>query len=212
VRIGDFHVARVRALWLDAAHKRPRQSRETTREPLPVLGNCLFRDTAFTIDFRARNIVFHRTGFGLERRSARHDDYLLDLKWAMRAGDELGKPAIEGTLSRHHALIMLDTGCSGGAISEALRRRIGSTRVSTRTAETAAGRWPVRMVSGLHGTVAGCDLRGDFAVSASGFGADAALGYDFMHNFRVTFDYPHGKVLLEPYPDFLATKHTHRMR
>jgi len=168
-----------------------------------ILGIYTFKNVTLTIDYAKRTLTLYPTSYDVSKRKHRPQDILLDLNFC---GDAIAYSpeflTVHGKLEGQEVDFVLDTGnvSDGILMSPRLRLKLKSVPVGSPPTQqyVMAGHNSLEFTRPLHwnlgqaeGNLPGVtiEMRKDW---------DALIGYQFLKNYRVTIDYPHRKLLLEP--------------
>jgi predicted aspartyl protease len=203
IRLGDYEILNARTFssvlpnMRSTSHSSPSKQMDFPWSFTGV-GNEVFRDRVLTIDYEKQMIVLREKTYDITKKRLRPTDRLLNFTWAKTAGDQIGRPVVEGKMEGRSIHIMLDTCVGGVAISTDLYRSIGGNRKLVKTQfSTHLGPTKGNNVNKMIGSIAGIMFGGEFGVCDFNVPLEAAVGGAFLKHFRVTFDYARNKVLLE---------------
>jgi hypothetical protein len=211
LQIGDYK------LWniLGAAAKTGKQDAKPTSftDRPGQIGNLAFQQVVLTIDYPKQELVLRQPTYDFSSQPRGKQDMVFEIP-PDAENDFVTLPVIRGVIEGRPARILLDTGWAGHDIglTEAFRREIQPTlakeypgdRSEKIGRKMANGRTPVERLPNVQFTLgdkpAWNVLCPAIVVARIFTHVDAVIGPEVLGDFRVTIDYPHRKVLLEPPP------------
>lgn len=189
----------------------------TPADGVPLLGNALFSLAVMTIDYQKKTPTFHAPTYNFTKQARLPTDKILEMGWTSHSDDSptrqqvIGWPVIRARTEGKPFWRMIDTGWEGtelGLTTEFFRQlprnQQGAQQKSV--GHFAYGISVVRQEKSLtfqipvlqrHVPPVVLTEKGWIVKLLSG-GA-GIVGTTLMQRFRITLDYPHRRVLLEPY-------------
>ena len=192
----DIPTVAVGEMKLTAPSKTTRLILKTVTSPAPILGASAFQNVVLTIDYCKKEIIIRSLAYDVARLPRQPHDLLLKPEWPNGF-----LPVLHGSLRGLPARFGLDTGCSGMPISTRFAGRLPTSLQAGMTSMNINGSSvSVPRLRPLPGKLEGLHFIDDYPTAASiPTNVDALAGTGFLPNYRVTFDYSRGNLLLQPY-------------
>jgi hypothetical protein len=212
LKLGDCAVRNARASLLNTSDSASSQYSDFNKHTV-LVGTRVLKDMVVTIDYKTSELILRDGAYDCSAQKP-SDAILTQFRLANHGVSGYGLPVVTANIEGKPAQLILDTGFVGAAF--ALQKGFISknsalkTRQAAQTDDTAVlGVSTLKQIKGVNVSLdvpGSLDIVGDaLEISLSARDIDGLLGGDILSQFRVTFDFPRKRVLLEAYDkDFRA--------
>jgi len=216
LRLGDYELTNIPTMKVNTGSSLP----EAGDKPLPaVLGNTAFMHVVLTIDSRQHQLIVRQLDYDIAQQLHGSQVSLLTFKPVIPVIQ--GVPdyiTVLGSIADRPVRFAIDTGQSwpGIFLASAVRSQLNGVRTGSQdlaritVGQTFFGRRATEVTEPIAwslGTAKGrCPA---FVIDMPNYAWQANIGHQLLKDYRVTIDYPHQKVLLEPFqanPNVVRTK------
>ncbi len=218
IQIGTFKVSGLPTTMQDNYTGLFSSGQEYEPDAPPLLGNPLFASTVLTIDYQHKMLTIRPQDYDLQKHPLRSEDRILQMGWTSHAGDSekeqqlFGWPVIRAYVEGKPFWCVIDSGWEGPelGISETLLQSLPAQKHTARTSILQNFQHGSYIVSQLNHLqfqapvllpdhAAPVLLSSKTVVTQSLIGGNGSVGTYLMERYRITIDYPRGRILLEPY-------------